>query len=150
MIIIGVVLLSVVVLIIISAKFFIKSKNTPGAGTVTPTEVVEQAVPTIDSSVNVSLTKIAGGKEVSLSVAGIPSGTKSVDYELSYETEKQGLQGVIGSIKIGSEKSFEKQLTLGTCSSGTCVYHQVTGPIKLDLRFSGDYGEKTFEKEVIL
>lgn len=149
MIIGGVILLSVVVLAVFLGKVFVKSQKS-GTESILPTEVVEKPIPTIDSSVNVSLTKSADGKEISLIVAGIPKGTKSVDYELSYDTEKQGIQGVIGTIKIDGEKSLEKQLTLGTCSSGTCVYHKVTGPIKLNLRFSGEYGEKTFEKEVSL
>ena len=81
-----------------------------------------------------------------LKVGNIPKNTQSIDYELSYQTAQQGLQGVIGTVT--SEKdNFEKKLTLGTCSSGTCVYHQVVGKIKLTLKFTGEYGEKIFEKE---
>lgn len=113
--------------------------------TVTPTEAV---IPTVDSSVKVSLEGTNGNKEAVLSVEGIPTGTKSVDYELSYNTKSQGLQGVIGTITIDSGKtSAEKKLTLGTCSSGTCVYHSVLGGIQVSLKFSGKYGEKMFEKE---
>jgi len=108
-----------------------------------PTEMV---IPTVDQSVRVSLTDAGSGKEVLLSISNVPGGTESVDYELSYNTAQQGLQGVIGTI-TGPEDSYEKKLTLGTCSSGTCVYHQVVGKIKLSLKFNGSYGEKVFEKE---
>ncbi len=113
----------------------------------TPTE---QVLPTVDSSVKVSLKAVSANKEVSLEVSGMPAGTQSVDYELSYQTAAQGLQGVIGTVSSDGQTSFKKQLTLGTCSSGTCVYHQVVGKINLTLKFTGDYGEKLFEKEFAL
>ena len=110
-----------------------------------PTEVV---IPTVDKSVKVSLVSASAGKEVTILIKGIPSGTESIDYELSYLTAQQGLQGVIGTIQLKpGESEVEKTLTLGTCSSGTCVYHQVTGKIRLNLRFTGEYGDKVFEKE---
>jgi len=104
-------------------------------------------IPTVDASVKVDLSQATGGKEVNLAVSGIPSGTESIDYELSYNTKSQGLQGVIGSAKVGGEQDFSKQITLGTCSSGRCVYHEVVGKVKLSLRFGGSYGEKIFDKE---
>ena len=112
--------------------------------------MTEEVIPTVDSSVEVTLESALGNKEVTLSINNIPKNTKTIDYELSYQTEKQGLQGVIGTIKLDNEKSYQKKLTLGTCSSGTCVYHTVIGKIKLNLRFTGDYGERVFEKEVSL
>lgn len=149
LIIIGVVVLLVIIAVVVVSKVFMKSTKS-GNESVSPTEATEQAIPTVDSSVEVKLEKATGGQEVVLSIRGIPTGTTSVDYELSYQTEKQGLQGVIGTIKVDGQDSYEKQLTLGTCSSGTCVYHQVVGKIKLNLRFTGEYGEKVFEREVSL
>lgn len=110
-----------------------------------PTEMV---IPTVDSSVKVDLRDAGGGKEVILSADNIPDKTQTVDYELSYNTAQQGLQGVIGTITLAEgDSTFNKKITLGTCSSGNCVYHQVVGKIKLSLKFNGDYGEKVFEKE---
>lgn len=106
----------------------------------------EELIPTIDNSVKVSLDSISGSKELLLKVSNLPSNTQSVDYELSYQTAQQGLQGIIGTVTNEGD-SFEKKLTLGTCSSGTCVYHQVVGKVKLTLKFTGEYGEKIFEKE---
>ena len=117
----------------------------PGNEELLPTEVIIQ---TIDKSVKVSLISSSLGKEVTLQIKGIPSGTETIDYELSYQTAQQGLQGVIGTLQLKpAESEVDKTLTLGTCSSGTCVYHQVTGKIRLNLRFTGEYGDKVFEKE---
>lgn len=142
-------LVSLLVIIFLILKFFVfKNKPVKKEITISPTQ---ELIPTIDSSVKVSLTSVLEGKEVLLSIKNIPTGTESIDYELSYETAKQGLQGVIGTVTLNSDKKeIEKKITLGTCSSGTCVYHQVVGKIKLSLKFSGSYGERIFEKEYSL
>lgn len=112
---------------------------------------VEDAIPTVDASVKVTLEATDNAnREVILSASSIPAGTTSVDYELAYQTASQGLQGVIGTIASIEGRGFEKTLTLGTCSSGACVYHQVVGKIKVTLKFNGDYGERLFEKEFSL
>jgi hypothetical protein len=132
-------------IILITGGIMLRKGNTKTSiGSPEPTEAV---VPTIDSSVSVDLTSTSGGKEVSLEIKGIPSGTQAIDYELSYQTGQQGLQGVIGTIALNSESEYLKKITLGTCSSGKCVYHEVVGKIKVSLKFTGSYGEKIFEKE---
>ena len=137
---------ALIVIVILVAGVFIFSRKQAGKQVVDSTSPTDQILPTVDSSVLVSLTAQSGNKELLLKASNIPSGTQSVDYELSYQTAQQGLQGVIGTVS-SEGSSFEKKLTLGTCSSGTCVYHQVVGKIKLTLKFTGDYGEKLFEKE---
>ena len=112
---------------------------------------VEDAIPTVDASVKVTLEATDNAnREVILSASSIPAGTTSFDYELAYQTASQGLQGVIGTIASIEGRGFEKTLTLGTCSSGACVYQQVVGKIKVTLKFNGDYGERLFEKEFSL
>ncbi len=135
-----------VLLLIIFLGFFQKKK--PKNSEITQVVPTEATIPTVDSSVQVELLPKIIGKEVLLKVSNIPTGTKSFEYSLSYETRQQGIQGVIGTVNLTeNETIYEKQLTLGTCSSGQCVYHEVIGPIKLSLKFVGDYGEKIFEKD---
>lgn len=143
------VIAGVIILLVLGVGFFMLTgsrKNQTKINTAAfPTEAV---IPTVDSSVVVEFVPTAGGHEVALSVKKLPGSTNAVDYELSYQTSSQGLQGVIGTVTLkGGEDSIEKQITLGTCSSGKCVYHQVVGKIKLTLKFNGSYGEKIFEKE---
>ena len=135
----------IVLLLIVGYWLFTRTKSTQQQ--TTGVEPTEEILPTVDDSVKVSLEGVSGNREVNLEVKNLPNGTESVDYELSYQTASQGLQGVIGTVITNSKSSFEKKLTLGTCSSGACVYHQVVGKIKLTIKFSGDYGEKIFEKE---
>jgi len=138
-----------VLILLIGVYFFFLSKKTNKTSDnpeETPTEVL---LPTVDSSVKVSLTS-QSKKEALLEIDQIPAGTSTIEYSLSYETKQQGLQGVIGVISPDNETKYEKKITLGTCSSGACVYHEVIGAIKLSLKFSGDYGEKIFEKDFTL
>jgi len=104
------------------------------------------AIPTIDSSVKISLTALTGKKEVLLSIKNMSLNTTGLEYILSYETVEGGLQGVNSTAEI-TGRDFEKKITLGTCSSGTCVYHNIKDKIKVELVFKGDYGARYFTKE---
>lgn len=134
------------IIFVLLVGFFIFNRKQVNEVAVEDASPTDQIIPTVDNSVKVSLTSQTGSKELLLKVSNMPRNTQSIDYELSYQTAQQGLQGVIGTV-MNEGDSFEKKLTLGTCSSGTCVYHQVVGKIKLTLKFTGEYGEKIFEKE---
>lgn len=142
LIILGAVIVSVILVLFL--VFRKQPAQTVRQAETIPTEII---IPTIDSAVQVNLTTVAGKKEVKLTINEIPIGTQSIEYELSYQTKNKALQGIIGTITVNEEKKYEKKLTLGTCSSGTCVYHEVDGAIKLNLKFNGEYGERMFVKE---
>ncbi|MBI4004676.1 hypothetical protein HY358_00905 [Candidatus Roizmanbacteria bacterium] len=113
-------------------------------------EELEQTapIPTIDSSVIVDVKAKNYKRSVELSVSNTPSGTDSIEYAISYETKQQSLQGIQGMIDvIPSKNNYVITRDLGTCSSGTCIYHEVVGSVKVELKFSGTYGEKIFDKE---
>ncbi len=138
----------VIVLGIVGGIFLFKQKPTTVPRVQKQTET--DAIPTVDSSTVATLKGLQGNKEMLLSATGVPNGTTSVDYELSYDTKAQGKQGVIGTISEITGNTFQKQMTLGTCSSGRCVYHEVVGSIQVTLKFTGDYGEKVLVKEFSL
>jgi len=110
------------------------------------TTPVDGVIPTIDSSVKISLTALTGKKEVLLSIKNMPINTTGLEYILSYETVEGGLQGVNSTAEI-TGRDFEKKITLGTCSSGTCVYHNIKDKIKVELIFKGNNEDKYFTKE---
>lgn len=139
-----------VVLLVIGVLVFLQSKNVKK---IPPKAMIptEELIPTVDSSVQVDLKTKIPGKEVVLTVKNMPKGSESFEYSLSYETKQQGTQGVIGTVVLNaSDLSYEKDITLGTCSSGKCVYHEVVGKVMLSLKFAGSYGERIFEKEYSL
>lgn len=106
-----------------------------------------ETIPKVDKSVKVSLEASKGAKEVVLSISGIPDGTEEIEYELSYLARGDLPKGVIGTIKVTGRDSIERKITLGTCSSGTCVYDEGVESVKVSLKFNGDYGSKIFEKD---
>jgi hypothetical protein len=137
-----------VLLILLGVGFYFFNRGRVKTQSEVKTMPTSEIIPTVDGSVKVDLAMTSQGKEVILKVQKIPAETESIDYELSYKTKAQGLQGIIGTITLTEgEREYQKKLTLGTCSSGTCVYHQVVGSINLTLRFMGGYGERIFEKE---
>lgn len=143
-IIIGVVI-AVIILLLVG---FMVVKGKSSSQTPTGTQTATDVIPTVDSSVLVSVDASADKHTITVTVDGIPAGSQSIDYELSYQTKQQGLQGLIGTIDAsGGQKKQQKKITLGTCSSGTCVYHDVQGSIKVTLKFTGSYGERLFQKD---
>jgi hypothetical protein len=125
-----------------------RSRQTTQEESVKKEEVLpkSEVVPTVDSSVSVNLTS-KDKKEAILTIENIPNSTLNIEYELSYLASGNLPKGVVGTIEVGSKESVERKITLGTCSSGSCVYDQGVTSIKVNLKFNGDYGSKLFERE---
>ena len=75
------------------------------------------------------------------------TGIKSIEYEVSYNAKVSGAlsgedgatgdvpRGVVASpIDINGQSSISKEILLGTCSSGTCKYDNVTSEIKFIIK----------------
>ena len=147
-------ILVVVVGLLIAYFVFNKPKATNKVDDTEFTEAADdlEAIPTVTKDVVVSLEPIQPKKEIKLIVKGVPQGTKSIEYELTYSTKDQDSQGVFST--AGPEKNaltfgadFERDITLGTCSKNVCKYHVITSPIKVSLKFEGSYGARIFQKD---
>jgi len=124
--------------------------------------VTEEVMPTVDGSVEVDLKLIKKG-EASLTVENPPNGTDLIEFEITYMVLNSDIdegngepvpQGAIGKCykdngiwSCGESADSSYKIILGTCSSGVCRYHNITGPLKVLLKFTGNYGSKIFEKE---
>lgn len=146
------IIVAVIVIILLLGGFFLL-KNKSG-NQKTQSETTDDALPntevlpTVDSSVIVDLKADRLKREVTLTIDGVPTGTDTIDYELSYLADGDLPKGVIGTIEVKGKKSIEKSgITLGTCSSGACVYDKGVKSIKVSLKFNSDSGAKIFEKE---
>lgn len=106
------------------------------------------AYPTVDASVIVELTADRLKREVTLDITGVPTGTESIEYELSYLAEGDLPKGVIGTIDVEGKSTVQKTgITLGTCSSGACVYDKGVESVRVSLKFNLPDGPQIFEKE---
>ncbi len=137
------------VLLLGGGFYFYSSVLKSGGGDETENVLPEEQVfPTVDASVKVDLSADRLKREVALTIAGVPDNTDTIEYELSYLAEGDLPKGVIGTIEVAGKKNIEKAgITLGTCSSGACIYDKGVKSIKVSLKFNGDYGAKIFEKE---
>lgn len=153
------------VLFILSGYWLLIGRKSSVSKESSPTVPSDNIFPKVDSSVRVDLKSIKKG-EALLSINNAPNNTQSIEFEMSYlvvnkDTGEGGggnvSQGAIGKCyesnnvwECGEPAPSGRKIILGTCSSGVCRYHDITGPIKVSLKFSGDYGQKTFEKEYTL
>jgi hypothetical protein len=144
-----VILLIVSILLIGGAALKVKtSKQKKTVEEVKKEEILPKSeiIPTVDSSVLVNLIS-QDNKEAILTIENIPNSTSSIEYELSYLASGNLPKGVVGTVDVEGKKSVERRITLGTCSSGSCVYDQGVTSIKVNLKFEGDYSSQLFEKE---
>lgn len=120
----------------------------------------DSIIPTVDGSVVVELEQGAKKGEAILTIKNAPNGTRGIEYTISYDaesTEGEGgpvPQGAIGKCtkdgnvwQCGEPSAAGRKIVLGTCSSGVCRYHKIIGDVRVSLKFSGDYGERIFEKD---
>lgn len=111
-----------------------------------------EPIPTVGPEVKVQIVSIQPKKEVKLVVEGVPTNTTSLEYEFTYSTKEQESEGVFSTArpKPGESsfpKTFERQITLGTCSKNVCRYHVITSDVVVRLKFEGEYGSRLFQKE---
>ncbi len=115
-------------LIVGSVWFFTRSKEkvTPGGGTSGQKAKTQEQVKelSIEERPFVSLTPRADGHEFHLTITSIPKGVENVEYELVYKVASGVTQGVPGTVKLSGKTSIERDLLLGTCSSGKCRYDE--------------------------
>lgn len=142
---------AVIILLIVGfvgSRLFLGSSDDERVQTTEETLPEVEVLPTVDSSVKVSIEPDSLKREVILAIDNIPPGTKSIDYELSYTAEGDIPKGVIGTFNLkAGQTAVEREITLGTCSSGACVYDEDVETINLSLKFTGPEGSSIFEKE---
>ena len=106
---------------------------------------VEKEDTTITLSLNerpvASLTPSADGHWLKLSVTKILSSAASMDYELLYQLPDGRTQGVPGSIKLSGQDKIERDLLMGSESSGKFRYDEGVKAGTLTVRFRNDAGK---------
>lgn len=149
MIISGGVLLAIV--IASAVVWGVGRKNAPEtetAATPTPTTALIEEE---DDQVSVSLTKNKAGTAVTLTVAGLGGRYTGIEYELSYQTNK-GPKGTLSGSKpivlIEGQDEFERDIELGTCSTGgRCTYDTGVHNFKVTLRLHTPDGNARIVRE---
>lgn len=113
-------------------------------------EEIKTELPQVDASVVVDLKPKSDNKSVILSVSNIPAGTESIEYELSYTTDKGLPKGALGKIDLKGVSEITRDILLGTCSKNTCTYDTGVKSVSLVLRFNSVEGTSQYTKEYSL
>ena len=108
---------------------------------------ISENLPPVDASVVVDLTPKGGEQAVILTVSNIPTGTESLEYELSYLTGEGLPKGALGKISLDGKSEISRDILLGTCSRNVCTYDKGVTSIKLVLKFNSAKGATQFSKE---
>ena len=95
----------------------------------------------LDERPFVTLTPRADGHEFHLTIQKIPKDSEIVEYELVYKNSDGVTQGVPGSIKYKGESKIERDLLLGSCSSGKCKYDEGVEEGSFTLKLRDDNGK---------
>lgn len=90
-----------------------------------------------------SLTPKADGHWLKLEIQKFSGLGESLDYELLYQLPDGRTQGVPGTITLGSETTIERDLLLGSESSGKFRYDEGVKEGTLTLRFRNSKGKLT-------
>ncbi len=121
-----IIVIVVVVLGVLGGAFWFLKGSTKAPQQTTDEEVDDTPlkVLTVEESPYVTLTPSADGHNFHLTISKVPSNTKTLEYEMVYTVASGVTQGVPGTIKDLSTETIERDLLLGTCSSGKCRYDE--------------------------
>jgi hypothetical protein len=130
------------IIAVIGVFVSIGSSNKP---TPTATPIAEEIAPEIpfDQRPYVSLTPRSDGHWLKLSIMGVNkvSGSATIDYILEYRTSADVNQGVPGTVQLSGVTNIDRDLLLGSESSGKFRYDDGVTMGSLTLRFRDKSGK---------
>lgn len=143
-----IIILAIVVIVI--GGTIVSSKN-KSSNTSTDEESAFEGLPQADKNIQVELVAVEKGKIYTLTVSKIPKEVTGVEYEMQYKTEgpdgKEKIEGIFGTAQV-QNGSFNKEVILGTESSGVRRYHKLTdGKATLTLKFVAAKGASRLQKK---
>lgn len=129
-----IILFALGLVVLIAGFIFLKSRNTPLDE--------EEAIPEIpfDQRPVVALIPSEDGHWLRLEIKKIVLDAASLDYELLYQLPDGRTQGVPGTVKLGTD-TFERDLLLGSESSGKFRYDEGVETGTMTLRFRNEKGK---------
>lgn len=132
------ILLLLGIIVVVGAYFFVTRNKDKDGATEDETSLIEVSL--ADRPI-ASLTPSDDGHWLTLLVEKITIDAASLDYELLYKLPDGRTQGVPGSIALKGENEIERELLLGSESSGKFRYDEGVDKGTLTLRFRNEKGK---------
>jgi hypothetical protein len=129
----------IVLIILVGFIIFRMVGASSGSEEVVPTPTPTPVYKEVDESVKAELSLRPNGRFVDLTITGMDGRFSAIEYEVSYQTDK-GPKGALSGarplpLKSGQD-TFEKEVELGTCSTGgKCTYDTGVRNFKLAVKF---------------
>lgn len=119
--------------------------SNPGTQSGTGIEEQEELLPTVDPSVIVSVDSASKENTVVLSVKGMASTMKELEYELTYDSEGliKGVNSGTKPIDVSGKDEFEREVYLGTCSRNVCKPDKGVTKVSVAMIFTGTDGKRS-------
>lgn len=108
--------------IVVGAVWFFLFRSKPAEQQTVVEETVKELP--LEQRPYITLTPTTDGHTLHFTISNITSGASAIDYELGYKTADGVNEGVTGYIKLKGERQIDRDLLLGSCSSGKCRYHE--------------------------
>lgn len=129
------------IIVTVGAIFFVNLSKSTDTNQKADEEETVAEIP-LEKRPIVSLTPSIDGHWLTLRIEKIGIDAKTLDYELVYEVADGRTQGVPGTVKLASEGPvIERELLLGSESSGKYRYDEGVESGTLTLRFRNDKGK---------
>ena len=146
--IIGIIVITFLIVGGILLKLKLQSQNREQEADFNPSPTI--VLPTVSENIIVDLTPSANKQAVILKIRGLTPDIESIEYELTYMTGAGLPRGVLGKIILQGEKEIMRDIVLGTCSSGKCVYDTGVSKVDLSLKFNTNSGSSIYQKSYTL
>lgn len=146
----GIALLLVITGVLVYRSVFSGSPVTDSQG---QEQVLPTDLPEADASITVDITKSkVKANTLVLSVAGLGSNYKTLEYEITYESQSV-VQGLTSQpLDLSGKDTFTRDdIYLGTCSGSVCRPHLGVEKVSVALVFTDTQGKQTqFSKDYTL
>ncbi len=119
---------------------------TSGSPAAIVTEEPAESLPSVASTVSVTVGKSRGkDNTVVLEVMGLGGTYASVAYELTYESQGliKGVNSGSKPIEVGGQDGFSREVYLGTCSRNVCKPDAGVKAVSVVLEFTDSSGKKS-------
>ncbi len=136
-----VVIVLIAVLIAVGAYLFVKNNRSNNKQAGEPNQEEIQPEIALEMRPVVSLMPSADGHWLKLEIKKILIDATTLDYEMTYKVPDGRTQGVPGTVKLTSKENIEKDLLLGSESSGKFRYDEGVQDGNLSLKFRDGNGK---------
>lgn len=138
------VILSIIVVVILillgGGAYFVFASKKPAPPPVVHTQTIKNISP---SDIGLTLTLSGDKRNVAMGITKL-DGIKSIEGEFSYNTQEKDSDsgdmmtvpqgGLISVVSVDGKDKIEQEVSLGTCSSGTCRYPKILSDIKFVIK----------------